>query len=245
MFLFVGVEPSPHTAHVARLSRWLRQIAVFCNCPVPKTYEEMYDRVIYSNTTNDRRKSMSVRRILHLGLAILIGAGVLSASTPRRQKALWIEATENGELKTTIAVTEEIARLFLESKEVTFNSSEKGKDDLITKQMLLSVLNGEEEMVKASDKNGEAKVYMKKLDVPSKGGDNSRLVIETYESGDRKFRIALPEVEIEHDAAEGNSHSYVGLMLGWRALLPFLAKEGGAVYIHDHQKDTEVWIYTE
>jgi hypothetical protein len=37
----------------------------------------------------------------------------------------------------------------------------------------------------------------------------------------------------------------VKINFGWKALLPFLAKGGGAVFIKDQDDDTEVWIYVE
>ena len=34
-------------------------------------------------------------------------------------------------------------------------------------------------------------------------------------------------------------------MRQWRGLLPFLAKEGGAIYINTEKEETEVWLYLE
>jgi hypothetical protein len=34
-------------------------------------------------------------------------------------------------------------------------------------------------------------------------------------------------------------------MRQWRGLLPFLAKEGGAIYINTEKEETEVWLYVE
>ena len=70
-------------------------------------------------------------------------------------------------------------------------------------------------------------------------------MLETYESGVKKFRIALPEMDMEKSDDESGSDDLVKLSFGWKGLLPFLAKEGGAVYINDQQKDSEVWIYVE
>ena len=37
----------------------------------------------------------------------------------------------------------------------------------------------------------------------------------------------------------------IDMRLGWKGLLPFLAKEGGAIYINTAKDDTEVWLYVD
>ena len=189
---------------------------------------------------------MDARRwvVCTLGL-LLLCSGFLLASQPHSEKALWIEVKEKGNQQTTIAMTEGIARQLLESDETKVNFSEKGKRDLITREMLTAVLEGRQESAEVRDPEdgSEAKIYMKDLDVPGKGDGKNRLVLATYKSGRETFRIALPEIEMEsHDE---RSNDFVKINFGWKGLLPFLAKEGGAVYIEDGKDDTEVWIYVE
>ena len=112
---------------------------------------------------------MSAQKKMHFVLAILVMcSGVLLASGSRSGKALWIEVREKGERKTTIAMTEGIAKQLLESKELKVNFSEKGKKELITMEMLRAVLDGREESVEARDSQdgSEAKVYMKRMNIP-------------------------------------------------------------------------------
>ncbi|GEM_PF-2489395 len=186
------------------------------------------------------------RALFVLGILVLC-YGVIPASGCSSEKALWVEVREKGEGKTTIAMTEGIARRLLESKELKVNFSGKWKKELVTLEMLRAVLDGREGSVEVHDgkSDSEAKVFMKQLTVPGSGKGKDRLVLETYESGKKKFRIALPDVAVEKSDEEGGSDELVKINFGWKALLPFLAKEGGAVYINDLQKDSEVWIYVE
>ena len=162
------------------------------------------------------------------------------------EKALWIEVKDKGDQKTTIAMTEPIARQLLESDETKVHFAKKGKKDLVTREMLKSVLDGREESVEAREEDGsEAKLYMADLKVPGHNGGKGKLVLETYKSGSRTFRIALPEIELEASDEEDGGTGRIETSIGWKALLPFLAKEGGAIYINTDKDDTEVWLYVE
>ncbi len=160
-----------------------------------------------------------------------------------REKALWIEVKKEGDQRITIAMTEPIARQLLHSDEPSLDLTKKGGKDIITREMLRSVLDGREESVEARDEDGsEVKLYMADLTVPGRKGGKEKLVLETYKSGSRTFRISLPEIEIE--SGENGGIENIGTSIGWKRLLPFLAKEGGAVYLH-LEKDTEIWLYVE
>lgn len=191
---------------------------------------------------------MKTRRSVPAAGLLFICSGLLYA-LPHGERALWIEVKENGEPKTTIAVTEAIAREFLESdaKETPFGKKGKnGKDELITKEMVRSVLDGTEESVEARDDNGsEAKLYMSDLNIPDHRRGTDKLVLETYKSGTRTFRLALPGIEMESADGENGGTDVIDMRIGWKGLLPFLAKEGGAIYISTAKDDTEVWLYVD
>jgi hypothetical protein len=179
-----------------------------------------------------------------MGLLVL-WSGILSAS-PRSQRALWIQITDEEGHRTTIALTEAIAREIFEADGKKVHFAKEGKKELITREMLKSVLDGKEESVEAKDEDGsEAKLSMADLNVPDHKNGKGKLVLETYKSGSRTFRIAIPELEIDaSDEAEGGGDT-IEMSLGWKALLPFLAKEGGAIYINSDKDETEVWLYVE
>jgi hypothetical protein len=180
------------------------------------------------------------------GFAVLIlFSTTLLAS--HSEKALWIEVKEKGNIKTTIAVTEGIAWQLVESKQTKANFSGKGKKDVITKEMLRAVLDGREKSIVVRDSEGgsEVKIYLKDLDIPGKERGKDRLVLETYKSGQKKFSIGLPDIEVEEAGEDSGAGDLVKLSFGWKGLLPFLAKAGGAVYVKDYKGDTEVWVYVE
>lgn len=181
-----------------------------------------------------------------LGTLILC-SGVLFASETRSEKALWIEVKERGEQKTTVAMTVGIARELLESKETKVNFAEEGEKELITKDMLQAILDGRQEFIEAHDNENatEAKLYLKQLEIPGKESGKNRLVLEVSKSGMKTFRIALPEIEVEKSGEKSEGSELERISFGWKGLLPFLAKEGGAVYIQVQKDDTEVWIYVE
>jgi hypothetical protein len=170
----------------------------------------------------------------------VLSAGLLFAAQPK-ERALWCEIKKQNGEKTTIAVTENIARGLLESDDTKFHFADKD-DDVITREMLREVLDGEKDVVKAKDKDGSAvKIYMSDLKVP--GHREGKLVLETYKHGNRTFRMALPEIEI--GAADEDDNESADVSFGWRALLPSLAEEGGALYINNEEEETEVWIYLD
>lgn len=189
---------------------------------------------------------MRMQRVIVVVLgAFLVSCGAIWASSHRSEKALWIEVKQNGECSSMIAMTENIARQLLESDETNVNFSDKRKRDLVTKDMLRSVLDGRQESADAVDEeNGSAvRIYLADLKVPGNQDGGTRLVLETYKAGSKTFRIALPEIELE-DAEEGTGNM-IQTSIGWRGLLPFLSHGGGAVYVKDENHDTEVWIYVE
>ena len=180
----------------------------------------------------------------HLALASLLLFSSFIWTSCRSEKALWIELKEHGERTTTIAMTEGIARQLLDSKNMNVNFSAGEKNQMVTKDMIQAVLNGTQSSMTSQDEEGdEATVSMKSLSVPGKRGGNDRLVLETYKSGKQTLRIALPELEMEQ--ADEKTDESVNVSFGWKALLTFLAKVGGAVYINDQQDNTEVWLYVE
>ncbi len=177
--------------------------------------------------------------------AFLVLPNGLSAMQPHAERGLWIELTEQGKKKTIIAMTEEIARALLESKEANVNFAGDDRKALITRAMLQCVLDGRQESVEARDPDdgSEAVICMRDLNVPGKGSAGDRLILATYKSGTETFRIALPEIEMEsHDE---DSNDFVKVNIGWKGLLPFLAKSGGAIYIDDESDDTEIWLYVD
>jgi hypothetical protein len=195
-----------------------------------------------------RRNSMKRLCLFLAGfVTAVVFSGPLQAFQHHTEKALWAEIREHGKLKTTIAVTEGIARQLIKSKNAKVNFSGKGKRDIVTKEMIRSVLDGKEKSVMAQDEehNQEIKLFMNNLDVPGRAGGNERLVLETYKAGKKKFSIGLPDVEVEESNDSEESEDMVKMSFGWKGVLPFLAKSGGALYVHEHKEDTEVWIYVE
>jgi hypothetical protein len=170
----------------------------------------------------------------------------VSAFQYHGEKALWVETREHGVMKTTLAVTENIAWMVAESKDTKVHFSGKGKKDLITKNMLRAVLEGEERSitVKDPDRDQTVTLYLKTLDVPGEKGGNDRLVLRTYKAGKKTFSITLPDIEVE-STGDDDSEELVTRSFGWKALLPFLARSGGALYIKESKDDTEVWFYVE
>ncbi len=143
---------------------------------------------------------MRVRQFTAVAGLLFICSTVLAASQPR-DKALWIEVKEKGDHKTTIAVTELIARQIIESDETNVHFAKKGKQGLITREMLRSVLDGREESVEVRDEDGsEAKLFMADLKVPgNKGGEG--------EARARDVQVGLPDVP---NSSPGDRHRGVG-----------------------------------
>ncbi len=161
-------------------------------------------------------------------------------------RALWIEINKESKGKTTIAVTEDVVRALLESNNDEWHfKKEKGrKEDLITRQMVLDVLNGDKESVKVRDDDeGEtAHLYMDDLDVPRHTTNGNHVVLETFKDGKKTFRMSLGDFNIEKTDDDGNGESF---FLNWQKLLPFVKHDGGAVYINTEQDDTVVWLFME
>jgi hypothetical protein len=184
---------------------------------------------------------------LFIGLAMTMAlSGTLSAFQHHSEKALWIETKEDGKLKSTLAVTENIAWMVVRSKHTKIDFSKKGNHNVITKKMLKAVLDGDENSITAKDpdRDQEVTIYAKNLDVPGEQGGNSRLVLETYKGGKKTFRIALPDIEVE-SKNDVDSDDLVTHGFGWKALLPFLSKSGGALYVKEEKDDSEMWLYVE
>jgi len=188
---------------------------------------------------------MRARQFILVAGLLSICSSLLPASPPV-EKALWIEVKQNGDRKSTIAMTESIARQLIESDEPEGRFAKNGEKDFITREMLKLVLDGREESVEARDEDGsEVKLYMADLRVPGHQGGNGRLILETYKSGSRTFRIALPEIDIEASDEENGGIGSIEMCIGWKGLLPFLGKEGGAIYVVSDEDETEVWVYVE
>jgi len=189
---------------------------------------------------------MRSRLLPSIAIGVLfVVSGSLSAAKSFSEKALWIEFQEDGKHTTTIAITEGIARELLDSKHQGFHFSNKDKKELLTREMLLAVLDGDKDIVEVqdSDNGTSARAYLRNLRSPATGSGKDRLILETYKSGERNFRIALPDIEVEKEGDDDGE--LVKTSFGWKGLLPFLAKTGGAVYIDNQKEDTEVWIYID
>ena len=187
----------------------------------------------------------SPRRLSIILYIATVAAVTLLAGSTHSEKALWIRIREHGQLKTTIAVTEPIARLIAEADKEHVHFSTHNDHDLVTRQMMKDVLNGKKSSVKEIDAEDstEAELFMKNLDVPGTKGDKTKLILETYKDGKRTFRIKLGEFEFESTDEESGKPSKTDF--SWKSLLPFLSKTGGAVYILDHKDNSEVWLFVE
>ncbi|HSQ75070.1 MAG TPA: hypothetical protein VLT13_05915 [Bacteroidota bacterium] len=188
---------------------------------------------------------MKTRRFVPV-VALLFVCSLAFSASPMGETALWIEITEKGGHKTVIAMTEFIARLLLESEKPGHPFMRSGERELLTREKLEAVLDGDEESVEAVDEDGSAiRLYMEDLDIPGDGGKDGKLVIETYKSGSRTFRLALPEIELEVSEDEDEGIGSLEMSFGWRGLIPYLKEEGGAIYVVADEGETEVWVYFE
>lgn len=176
-------------------------------------------------------------------LTALVFCSALLWSSCRTEKALWIEVNEHGSRK-TIAVTEGIARRFLDAMETKVRFTTKSRSELLTRAMVRDVLDGRTRSATTRDEHGtDVTISMKPLPIPGDSRENNRLVLDIYSSGERTFHLALPELDIE--LADKERQISLRADIDWKSWLPFLAKAGGAVYIKDHDEDTEVWLYVE
>ncbi len=198
-------------------------------------------QIVLSNNkpADSSRKGAIMKQLQTIGIGLLC----LSSFSCATQKALWIDVRENHG-QTSIAVTEAMARKLLDTKEPHINFLKEDNDGLITREKLQAVLDGRERSITTRGKEGSVvTMSMKPLNIPGGKGGNNRLVLETYKAGEQKFRIVLPELDI----SLGDEESKVSVQanLDWKSWIPFLAKEGGAVYLKDYKDDTEVWVYVE
>ncbi|MBX2990846.1 MAG: hypothetical protein KF749_06705 [Bacteroidetes bacterium] len=192
----------------------------------------------YATNPHVHFQKANMKTLQAIGMVLLCLLSISCAS----QKALWIDV-KGDHKQTSIAVTEAIARKLLDTREPHINFMKQSDGGPITREMLQSVLDGREQSITARGERGsEVTMSMKPLTTPGGKGNNNRLVLETRKAGEQKFRIALPELDIE---LAGEDKVSVTANLDWKSWLPFLAKEGGAVYIKDHKDDTEVWVYVE
>jgi hypothetical protein len=178
---------------------------------------------------------------------IILVAFALSAgtwTTGRAERALWIEFTDKDGKSGVVAVTEELARKVLDNEEIKLNFSEHAKKELITRRMVSNILDGRQERITVSEDDGsEATLSMRQLKIPSSRHGNGKIVLETYYDGERSFRMAIPDIEIE--SAEEKGDEAVNIQFGWRALLPFFAETDGAIYIQNSDSNSEIWIYLD
>lgn len=179
---------------------------------------------------------------LHPLTALMLCSALLWSSC-RTEKALWIEVNEHGSRK-TIAVTEGIARRFLDALQTRVRFTSKAKSELLTREMVRDVLDGRTRSATARDEQGtDVTIFMKPLRIPGDSRGNNRLVLDIYTSGQRTFHLALPELDIE--LADKERQISLRADIDWKSWIPFLAKAGGAVYIKDYDEGTEVWLYVE
>jgi hypothetical protein len=182
----------------------------------------------------------NVQRCLIVAGALLLPAAASLAGNSR--PALWIEVKNEEKGLTRIAVTREIAVALIEADDDSMHVDKHGKGDLITKQMISDVLDGTREIVRAKDPDdgSEVALYLKDIDLPRHAGGSGSMVLETYKNGERTFRMKLGEFEIEAGGKDENSAAF-----GWKRLLPFLSKAGGAVYVNNEREDSEVWLFMD
>lgn len=179
-------------------------------------------------------------------LALLATPSFLQAFSQHSEKGLWIETREHGKLKTTLAVTENIARKVVESKDAKMNFAERGKKELVTKEMVKSILDGKQKSVTAKDPESDLVItmYLKDLEVPGDREGGNNLVLQTYKAGKKTFSITIPDIEVE-TKGDDDSGDLVTKSFGWKAFLPYLAKTGGALYVKGEKDDSELWFFVE
>jgi hypothetical protein len=189
---------------------------------------------------------MKVASLATLLLASLVVAGISRAPAAEEQEMLWIGVTSDTEPGTTIAVTLSVARDLYESDQEHLVFGKKDRSARQIQDLIKDVLDGErdEGEVTDPDNHSRVRVWRGSATVPGSGkGNRSTLVVEIRERGKTVTTIRLPNITVE-TTSEGED-AVVETAIGWRTFLPFLAENGGAVYIATEKDDTEVWVYVE
>jgi hypothetical protein len=187
------------------------------------------------------RKITLVLSFFAAGLMVL----PLTATAAGSLKALWIEVNKPHEGTTTIAVSVNVMKALLAADDHNLHFTDhKGKKDLITREMLEDLLNGDRSTVDVEDPETDEKahLYIDDLDVPDHDGKKGHIVLETYKNGKREFRMSLGDLEIEQGDDEDNDSEF---SIHWRKCLPFLSEDGGAIYVNDKHNETVVWVNAE
>lgn len=180
-------------------------------------------------------------------LFTIISLGILAltpfaARSSDHHRALWLQFEDGNGKRTSIAATVEVARAVMEADKEKVHFTCGKKKDLITRQMLEDVLDGTTDVVEVRDPDDGtyAKIYLAPLDVPSRNGTGSHIVLESYKNGKREMRMSLGDFSVEG----GDDESEGSFDLKWEHMLPFLSKSGGAIFINGDD-GSEVWLYTE
>ena len=175
-------------------------------------------------------------------VAVLLLLFVSASLAGSSMHAVWIEVTKKNNEKTVIAVTDDVMRAVLASDVHNTHFTDGNNKDLITRKMLQDVLSGERRSIDVADEDENVHIYAAKLDVPSHGGKEHQFVVETYEHGERTFRMSLGDFNIESSERNGESSSF---SLNWRKILPFLKNTDGAIYMQNEEEGTSVWVYLD
>jgi hypothetical protein len=186
---------------------------------------------------------MQASRILLFAMILAVPASLTGFQ--KKERVLWIETREHGELKASIAISTALAKHLLDENR---DAEESPIDrDLITREMVDDVLSGRKESMESTDpKTGNsALLSLGTLTVPSaEGGEEGDLVIEVFKKGKRSFTLRLPQAE-ESEARDDDDPDITKMTFGWDSLMPFMAKTKGVVYVKDHDDDTEFWMFVD
>lgn len=180
-----------------------------------------------------------------LGVVLLLLLGPCFLSQCRNERGVWIDTRSADGHRTTIALTENLVRQYVDSRDTDLNFSGDGKAEPVTKEMLRDLLDGRRHSIEQHNDGGVVRVTMRSMAIPGGGGGGDELVVETYKNGERTFHLTLPDIGIDRQDENDGADELVHTSFGWKRLLPFLSKEGGAIYINDEEERTEVWIYVE
>jgi hypothetical protein len=186
-----------------------------------------------------------MRTIFAVLLVACIAIPVAGATSPKKERVLWIETHKHGDKTASIAVSVALAQHLLDKDE---KSDETPIDrEMITREMVEDVLSGRKESVSAEDpKTGEtARLWLGTLEmISSSGDDEGDLVIEVFKKGKRSFSLRLPFAE-EQESREEDDPNITKMTFGWNSLMPFMAETKGVVYVKTYDEDTEFWMYVE